>query len=144
MDDRERIDLVMKAIAAAADNDADTAAEAFNTVGENSTPSQMYGVACALAEAAKVLLDKLIGPLPDGSMYALDQLTPGAELRDPAQLFAVRFIVANANRDKDTRLALFSTAHNATPDDYVDSLMALLCTTGNFMRLAEANKASQN
>jgi hypothetical protein len=45
---------------------------------------------------------------------------------EPAARIAMRFLVAQANRDKDTRQALFLTALNSAPAVTADALVMLL------------------
>jgi hypothetical protein len=136
MEDDERANLVMQAIGQIIVNDGDGAADTLTTLGENSDGYQMFGVCCALAEAARHLLPKIFGPLPEDTFWVLESLVPGGLTDDPAKAFSVRFIVSWANGDRETAQALFHAAISGSTEEYVDSVSALLIDVGGFARLA--------
>jgi hypothetical protein len=143
MTEDEMVDLVQQALAAAIDGDTAQASAALDALGDGCTNTQMYGVCCAIAEAGRRILRKLYGsgaPSRPGDMWAIEELVPGAFHKDPADAFAARFLVAYANRDSSTCLALFETALTAGGTEYVDSVCALLTNVAGLARLALAEK----
>ncbi|WP_338699149.1 hypothetical protein V2W30_22530 [Streptomyces sp. Q6] len=125
----ELSDLTMQAIAATLDRNAEEAARALSEIGTRGNSRGIYAACCAFAHLGKVALTKLYGDqAPDlkrGDMWAMDILQPGA---DPHDLFAVRFIVAYANEDRDQVNALFDASIAAGPEDHVCSVTQLLIT----------------
>jgi hypothetical protein len=142
VDEQELADLVMTALADAIEGDVDAAATAVCTIGERSGPGQfdVYAACCGFAGAAKQALVKLSGGKePDaslGQMWGMQSL-PGA---DAAQLWAMRFIVAYCNDDKDQALALWRTVLNQTDEDYVASVAAVLSTAASLWRTFKEQK----
>jgi hypothetical protein len=120
--------------------DAEMAADLLTDLGTRADTSMMYGACCGLAEAGKIVLHKIYGeqaPRPGSSdMWVLEQLKPGTLDCDPVKAFSARFLVAYCNGDKDTTRALYETALNAGPDDYVASVCALLGDVAGICRLA--------
>jgi hypothetical protein len=100
----------------------------------------MYGVCCAIAEAGAFMLRKIYGDqaptTPDDGMWVLQPLVPDAVDRDPAKAFSMRFLIAYANGDRDTTLALFDAALASGGDQYVDSVSSLLADVAGITRLA--------
>lgn len=136
MNQHRTVQLVQEAIAAAMVNDADGAATALQTLGENSTTNEMYGVCCAIAAAGKHALTLLYGKQAKGTQWAIEEIAPGSLKKDPAKTFSVRFLVAFASDDTSTCLALYQAAVKATDEEYVDSVLALLADTASILRLA--------
>lgn len=122
------------------------AATMLQNVGMASDTSRMYGVCCALAEAGKQVLHQLYGnhaPRPGTpDMFILQELVPGATDEDPADAFALRFLTAWANDDRDTTFALYDAALNASDEEYVSSVGALLANVAGLCRLALKQKRS--
>lgn len=145
MDQQELGDLCMQALAAAIDGDSDAAATAVCTIGERSGPTQfeVYAACCAFAEAARQALAKLYdAKAPDtsrGEMWAMQQL-PGA---DVYETWAMRFVVAYANDDKDQAMALWKTALDQTDEDYVASVASVLTTAASLWRTIQQQKESK-
>ncbi|MFJ9448205.1 hypothetical protein ACIRRH_41275 [Kitasatospora sp. NPDC101235] len=146
MTEDETVTLIQQAIGSAVHGDVDTAARALETLGENSSNTRMYGVCCAIATAGARTLRLLYGsqaPTTDnGAMWATTELAPGAFAADPAEAFAMRFLVAYSNGDTDTCLALFETALAAGGEQYVGSVVALLAAVARLVRLALDEKAA--
>jgi hypothetical protein len=94
----------------------------------------MFGVCCALAEAARQQLVKIHSPEPKAFWAALPPTPHGACY--PAHLFSVRFLTAFANGDVDTCRALYGTALEASQDEYRLSIDALLMDVGRLARHA--------
>jgi hypothetical protein len=144
VDDDTRVSLIMRAIGQIIEQDGPAAADTLTEIGENSDGYQMFGVCCAMAEAAKHLLPKIFGPQPEDTFWVLESLVPGGLTDDPAKAFSVRFIVAWANGDRATAKALFDAAICASTEEYVDSVSALLIDVGGFARLALEIKDEQS
>ncbi|MGW3072327.1 hypothetical protein [Kitasatospora sp. NPDC001132] len=146
MNNDETTALIQQAIGSAAHGDADTAARALETLGQNSDNNRMYGVCCAIAAAGTHTLRLLYGskaPTADnGAMWATAELVPGAFAAVPDEAFAMRFLVAYSNGDTDTCLALFETALQAGGEQYVASVTTLLATVARLVRLALDEKAA--
>ncbi|MFJ4624281.1 hypothetical protein [Streptomyces sp. NPDC088812] len=140
MDTREASTLVFDAISYAVAGDAERAADTITTLGSQSDDNLMYGACCAIAEAGKLMLQKIYGEQAarpeNGDMWVFEQLKPGALDDDPAKAFAMRFLVAYCNGDTATTLALFQTALHSDGYQYVDSVCALLVDVAGITRLA--------
>jgi len=140
MDTREASQLVMDALAHAVSGNTDGAATALQTLGQQSNGSELYGVCCALAAAGTLALKRIYGdqaPRPGSAgMWALEQLKPGALDDDPAKAFALRFLIAYANGDTDTCLALYDSAWKASDEQFIDSVSTLLADVAGITRLA--------
>lgn len=132
--------LVFETLAHAVAGNSDQAATGLQTLGTQSDNHQMYGVCCALGETGKLMLNRLYGdraPKPEnGDLWVLEQIKPGALADDPPKTFALRFLVAYANGDTDTAMALFNAALASEGDQYVDSVCALLADAAGLCRLA--------
>ncbi|MFD5798647.1 hypothetical protein ACFWIO_34975 [Streptomyces diastatochromogenes] len=130
MDHDELYARTMTVLNRAMDGDVPGAATALIEIGENGDPFDVFGACCAFAEVGKAALTKIYGDkAPDlsrGDMWAMQMLKPGST--DPADTFAVRFIVAYANDDKEQAPALFRAALESSGDEYVSSVSALLAT----------------
>lgn len=138
MDTATASQLTFNALAHAVAGEGESAATALTTLGSQADDALMYGACCGLAETGKQMLKKIYGnqaPKNDGDLWIIEQLTPDAPA-DPAKMFALRFVIAWANGDTDTCLALFDAALNAGGDQYVDSVAALLKTVAGITRLA--------
>jgi len=148
MDTRETSQLVMDALAHAVSGNADGAATALQTIGQQSNGSEMYGVCCALAAAGVQALRSIYGDRAPQSgsagMWVLEQLKPGALDGDPAGAFAMRFLIAYANRDSANCLALYDAAWKASDDEFVESVSALLAEVAGITRLALDQQKGEN
>ncbi|MFF1958005.1 hypothetical protein ACFVWX_13565 [Streptomyces sp. NPDC058220] len=138
MDQAEASKLVFNALAHAVAGDSDAAATSLESLGTQSDNHQMYGVCCAIAEVGKRMMQRLFGEQPTDSMVVLQELKPGAAMADPHRAFALRFLTAYANDDRDMTLALFDTALAAGGEQYVESVCALLAEVAGLCRLALA------
>lgn len=140
MDTETASELVMEALAHAVAGDADEATVALMTLGQQGDGNLMYGVCCALAAAGEHALRTLYGELaPDvshGELWGMQELVPGALSEDPPKAFAMRFLVAYANKDMPACLALYEAAYRASDEQYVDSIAALLADVAGIARLA--------
>jgi hypothetical protein len=140
MDSHESVTLITEMIGHAIDGHADRAATLLQQIGVASDPSEMYGMCCAIAEVGKAALTKFYGDrAPDparGDMWAMQELQPGAAVDDPAKGFSMRFLVAYANGDGASTVALYNTALGASDDEYVSSVAALLADVAGIARLA--------
>lgn len=140
MDTEETSKLITSALAYAVAGDSHNAATTMQTIGEQSDAARMYGVCCALANVGKLSLQKIYGdqaPRPGSSeLWGMEQLKPGALDSDPPKAFAARFLVAYANGDEDTCLALYDAAYKASDEEYVESIAALLADVAGITRLA--------
>lgn len=130
MDHDQLYALTMTTLNHAMDGDIEGAATALMEIGQTGDSFNVYGACCVFAEVGKAALIKLYaGQAPDlerGDMWALEMLAPGES--DPAETFAVRFIVAYANDDQDQALALFRASLEASSDEHVSSVSQLLAT----------------
>jgi hypothetical protein len=144
MNQEETSQAVFEMLGLAVAGDVPGAATALQNIGMASDDHRMYGVCCALAEAGKHVLHQLYGdqaPRPGTSdMFVIQELIPGATAADPAEAFALRFLTAWANGDRVTTLALFNTALDASDDEYVSSVGALLANVAGLCRLALERK----
>jgi hypothetical protein len=137
MDSRTASQLIHDALAYAVAGDAEGAATRLEQLGTQSDNDQMYGVCCAIAEAGKQMIRRLFGDaMNEHSLVVLQEIEPGAGDRDPARAFAMRFLAAYANDDRDMTLALFDTALKAGGEQYVDSVCALLSEVAGLCRSA--------
>jgi len=140
VDQDDLYQLTMTTFNRAMDGDIDGSANALMEIGQTGDTANVYGACCAFAEIAKAALRKLYGGrAPDvgrGDMWALQQLQPGPG--DPAEAFAMRFIVAYANDDRPQAMALFQTTVKAGPDAHVSSVSQLLATAVSLSRTALA------
>lgn len=133
MDHDRLYELTMKAIGCALEGDSEGASSAMCEIRQNGTWRNVYGSCCAYAEVGKAALIKFYGDqAPNrgrGDMWVL-QMLPSAG-PDPYEQFAIRFIVAYANDDKDGAFALFRSAAESSADDYVSSVAQLLATAAS-------------
>lgn len=140
MDNAHASELILHALACAVGKDTNGAATALDTLAKQSTDNQMYGVCCAIAAAGVHALKKIYGEraanLANGDMWALQELVPGSADADPPHAFAIRFLVAYANEDTATTLALYDVAAGASGEQYVDSVCALLSNVAGITRTA--------
>ncbi|WP_239934214.1 hypothetical protein [Streptomyces sp. CBG31] len=137
MNTDQTAEAVFEMLARSGAGHAEQASRLLVSIGTQSDDHRMYGVCCALAGAGTQMLYKVFGDQPPEHMWALKELSPGALAADPAKGFAVRFLIANANGDRDTTLALFQAALHADGDQYVDSVCALLTQVASLCRLAQ-------
>ncbi|MFE9199961.1 hypothetical protein ACFYMH_28470 [Streptomyces albidoflavus] len=137
MNTDQTAEAVFEMLAHAVAGNTEQAAGLLESIGAQSDDHRMYGVCCALAEAGTQMLYKVFGEQPPEHMWALQELSPGALAADPAKGFAVRFLIAYANGDRDTTLSLFQAALHADGDQYVDSVCALLAQVASLCRLAQ-------
>ncbi|MCI3153197.1 hypothetical protein ELQ39_15800 [Streptomyces sp. GB4-14] len=140
MDQDQLGQLVIRAFNAAVDRDLDRIADALDTIGNTGDPFDMYAACCGFAEIGKGALKKIYGdraPRPDqGDMWVIEELQPGSLSNHPPKAFAARFLIAYCNDDRETPPALFRAALEAGPEQYVDSLCALLADVAGIARLA--------
>ena len=140
MNEEETSQAVLDMLGLAVAGDTTGAATALQTLGVNSDTNLMYGVCCGLAEAGRLVLHQLYGnkaPRPGtNDMFVLQELVPGATDHDPPKAFALRFLTAWANSDRATTLALYNTALQASDEEYVSSVAALLADVAGLCRLA--------
>lgn len=139
MDRGQLAQLTMDAMSFAVLSDADRATEALDGIGASGDPFDMYSACCGFAEIAKRAMAKVLGESPDlaaGDMWVLEELKPGGLADSPAKTFAVRFMVAYANDDKDTTPALFRAALDAGPEQFTESVCALLADAADLHRMS--------
>ncbi|WP_233646756.1 hypothetical protein [Streptomyces sp. BSE6.1] len=140
MDQSELADLTTTALARAVDGDDDGAAMTVCEIGIRSSPDQfdVYKACCGFAEAGRQALVKLYGGrVPDparGETWAM--LPLGAGEADAPDTFSMRFLVAFANGDQPTMLALWRAALLADNDQYVASVASLLRDVATLVRKA--------
>ncbi|MFD6375404.1 hypothetical protein [Streptomyces sp. KR2] len=137
MNTDQTAEAVFEMLAHAVAGNTEQVGRLLESIGTQSDGDRMYGVCCALAEAGKQALYKVFGEQPPEHMWALGERSPGALAADPAKGFAARFLIAYANDDRDTTLALFQAALHTDGDQYVDSVCALLAQVASLCRLAQ-------
>jgi hypothetical protein len=132
--------LIFEALAHGVAGESDTAIDKLNSVCGDADGPRMYGVCCALAEAGAHMLRRVYGDkapkTPEDGMWIMQELHPGAMDDDPAEAFAMRFLIAWANGDQDTTDALFTAASHASNEEYIDSVCALFVDVIGITRLA--------
>lgn len=129
--------LVWEALEHACTGNGRGAADALYRIGTSTDDHGVYGACCAFAEAGHQILCRIYGDqIPAEAQWGIAELEPGTLAADAPKTFAVRFLVAYANGQRDTCLALFNAAVNASGEDYVDSVSALLVTVGQLGQLA--------
>lgn len=131
--------LTMDAISFAVLTDADRATAALDEIGTSGDPFDMYAACCAFADVAKRAMVKVFGQEPNlsaGDMWVIEDLTPDIPDKDPAKTFAIRFMIAYANDDKDTAPALYRAALEAGPEQFTESVCALLADAADLHRLS--------
>lgn len=139
MEQDQLLRLTMDAISFAVLRDVDRATQALDEIGASGDPFDMYSACCGFADVARRAMTKVLGAEPNlaaGDMWAIEELEPGGMGADPAKVFAVRFMVAYANDDKDTAPALFRAALEAGPEQYTESVCALLADAADLHRLS--------
>jgi hypothetical protein len=136
MDNRERADLVMQAIGHAIDRNPEATSAVMDQIGYSSDAYAMYGVCCALAEAGRQIMPKILGEQPPDAVWGLLPLGDKPLETEPDRAFSVRFLTAYLNTDKDTCWALFFAAWKAGADDFTRSVITLLCDVADLARLA--------
>ncbi|MFP3990679.1 hypothetical protein U9R90_25080 [Streptomyces sp. E11-3] len=138
MDHARLYDLTMQAIGHALEGDSEGATTAMLEIGQNGTWHDVYGSCCAFAEVGKRALIKFYGAkapsTANGDSWGMTILDPAKA--DPAEVFATRFIVAYANDDKDTAIALFRAALESSDEEYVSSVAQLLATAASLANSA--------
>lgn len=140
MEQQELLRLTMAALARAIDGDIDGAATAIIEIGQNSADGfDIFGACCGFAEAARQAMVKLNGgdpAKPDRrGGWALRPIADEDQVDAPL-LFARRFIVAYANNDEETALALWRAALLASHAEYVASVASLLASAARLANQA--------
>lgn len=139
MDQSRLAEMTMDLICVALAGETDRAAATLQDIGMQTTHHEMYGVCCAIATAGVQALRKVYGAQYDpsgGDLMVFEELTPGAMAEDPPKAWAMRFLVAYANDDTPSTLALFETALKASDEEYVSSVAALLVNVTGLLRLS--------
>jgi hypothetical protein len=139
MDRNELARHTMDALSFAVLGDAERASDALNKIGTSGDLFDMYAACCGFADVAKRAMAKVLGQEPDlasGDMWVIEELKPGGLDKDPAKTFAIRFMIAYANDDKDTAPALFRAALDAGPEQFTESVCALLGDAADLHRLS--------
>lgn len=137
MDENTLTALMEQAFACTLMMDIDGACEALDTIGTTGDPRDVYRACCGFAEVGKRAMMRVI-PRPadptDGGMWALAEARPGANEDDPYGTFAMRFIVAYANDDRDTCMALFKAAMSVGGDHFTRCVSVLLIQAAQMCR----------
>ncbi|MEU5425798.1 hypothetical protein AB0H73_09340 [Streptomyces olivoreticuli] len=141
MNQQQIVQTIYNALDQALAGNTDEALEHLDRLGTRLDVNGMYGVCCALALAGSKALQRLYGQLPDDAVFAITELVPGGLQREPAEAFASRFLVAYANQDRATALALHETAVRAGREAYTGSVQALLATVAGVIRIATDDAA---
>ncbi|REE61471.1 hypothetical protein BX257_4050 [Streptomyces sp. 3212.3] len=136
MQTRERAQHVMAAITSAVQGEHERASALMAHIAQRSTGNEMYGVCCAIAEAARKSLHHLYGHQHPNALWALAAPDPDDGPEHPAHVFAKRFITAFLNEDQPTCQALYLAAAKASGEDYAHSVIALLGDAALLVRYA--------
>ncbi|WP_406321761.1 hypothetical protein [Streptomyces sp. NBC_00519] len=142
MEQQKLYQLTTDALARAIDGDMDGAATAIVEIGQNSADGfDVFAACCGFAEAARQAMVKLNGGDPAdpdrGGGWAVRPVDDEDQVDAPL-LFARRFIIAYANDDQPTALALWRAALLASHAEYVASVASLLATAARL-----ANEAAR-
>lgn len=129
--DRET-NLVMDMVGASAFGDPQRAGELLERLAEGRPSGDMYPVCCAVAGAAKVLLEHMAAGVPGAAYWGLQIVGDGPV--PPDVTFAQRFVVAYANGDTDMCLALYRAQEEQPGDVLPDAVCALVIYTGHLVR----------
>lgn len=144
MSTTRRAQLVMDVLRHAVNGDHDGAMRLMAAIAQASDGQQMYGVCCALAEAARQTLVRLYGhPAPE-ALWALVAPDPADGPRHPAHTFALRFITAFANGDMPSCQALYVAAVRASGEDYAHSVTALVGVVAHLTQVALEEPAADD
>lgn len=135
----ETAELTMQVVGHAINGHSDQAAATLMLIGANSTDHEMYGVCCGFATLGVKALEQIYGKQHAGD-WGLTELEPGSLTAHPAKTFSVRFLVAYANGDTDTCLALYLAALKADDHQYIESVTALVADVAGITRLALKGK----
>ncbi|MDQ0961957.1 hypothetical protein QFZ66_005835 [Streptomyces sp. B4I13] len=136
MEQHELSRLTSAALARAIDGDMDGAATAIVEIGRNSADGfDVYAACCGFAEAARKAMVTLDGGTPTAHGWAMRPVEDDDQVDAPL-LFARRFIIAYANNDEATALALWRAALFASHAEYVASVASLLATAARLVNQA--------
>lgn len=137
LDEKTLTGLMEQAFAHTLVMDVDGACNALDAIGTSGDPGDVYAACCGFAEIAKQGMAR-IAPRPvdvaAGDMWALQEARPGINEEDPYGAFAMRFIVAYANDDRDTCMALFKAALNMDGDHFTRCVCVLLIQAAEMHR----------
>lgn len=133
---RDFAQMAFETLAHAVAGEVHEAADKLTDIATTATINEMYGVCCGFAEAGTIMLRKLYGNPEPGTMWAIEQIKPGALDDDPVEAFSARFLVAHANGDSDTTLAMWGALLTSNPETYTDSVTTLVCDVAGICRLA--------
>lgn len=140
MDEDTTAKLIFEALAYGVAGDAEHAAGLLIDVCSQSDANRVYGVCCGLAESGALMLRKIYGDQaptsPDDGMWVMQELPSSEGAVDAPHRFSVRFLIAWANGDHETTLALYNAAVHASDDEYTESVCALFTNVVGIMRLA--------
>jgi hypothetical protein len=124
----------------AAFGDLERACRMLEEIGTRVDFAMMYGVCSGLCEGTRIVIDHVYGSGQD--QMAVLRMAPGAEREDPETTFAMRFMTAWLNGDRDMCRALFqATAHNPHPIGHAISVFRLLELCGVIIAEAQAVKS---
>lgn len=139
-------ELINQAIQDTAAGRWDEAGAGLSELGQISDAWAMYAACTAFARAGVHALRYLWGPefAPgSGRMLALQEPYPGAGDDDPAGAWAMRFLTAYANGDKDTATALYFTALEVGGEEFPTRVARLLRLAGELTASAMAKEIMQ-
>ncbi|MGW1626309.1 hypothetical protein [Streptomyces sp. NPDC002172] len=136
MDTFRRSQLVLEMLRHAADGNPHETMRVLGDIARACDGQQMYGVCCGIADAARQSLTNLFGhPSPEG-LWAMAAGDPDEGCQHPAHTFALRFVAAYVNGDKEICGALYLAAYRASPADFGHSVTALIGLAGYLARAA--------
>ncbi|MFF3406666.1 hypothetical protein ACFYW8_10700 [Streptomyces sp. NPDC002742] len=119
-----------------ANGDFSQVAPARSDIAAATDGREMYGVCCALAEAARQALIRLYGHPSPQLLWALAAPDPAEGPQHPARNFSLRFITAYVNGDLLTCQALHQAAASAGSQGYEHFLKALIAGVSDLTRVA--------
>ncbi|WP_327385010.1 hypothetical protein [Streptomyces sp. NBC_01207] len=138
--------LIDRAIKETAAGQFDEAGGTLAQLGKGSDAWQMYAVCTAFAAAGayalKYIHGEAIAPAA-GRMLVIQEPYEGAAAADPPGAWAMRFLTAHTNGDKDMTHALYFAALDASGEEFVASVSRLLRLAGDLTARATAHEKAQ-
>ncbi|MBK3625470.1 hypothetical protein JHN59_11550 [Streptomyces sp. MBT49] len=117
---QQAIQQAYAALGAAISGDNEVVNRLFAELDEQIGSERMYDVHSGIAHAGEHLLHRIYQErAPDvaaGGIWTVDLLRPDAFGEEPHGMYALRFLVAYANHDHATCIALFRAAESLGPD----------------------------
>lgn len=123
--------LIGLAVLASATGDAQGAGDVLQQIADGRPSGDMYPVCCEVASIGRDIMLRMVGgAIPQGAFWGI----LSTDETHPEVMFAQRFLVAYANGDADTCLALYRARESAPGHGFVDSVCALVIQVGVLAR----------